>query len=85
MRGERGKRKIGDKQRVWVDGCVGVRVGFMKGGNPVQRVKPVQGQESRGGNDESLQQKATVYRKDRLNLRTRSRCSERETLKRVRF
>lgn len=75
MRGERGKRKIGDKQSVWVDGCVGVWVGFMKGENPVQRVKTVQGQESRGGNDESLQRKATVYGKDSLNLRTRSRCS----------
>lgn len=40
--------------------CVGGSVGFMNvggrggGGDPVQREKPVQGQESRGGNDESL-------------------------------
>lgn len=71
-RGERGKRKIGECVGGWACGCVG---GVYEGGNPVQRVKPVQGQESRGGNDESLQRKATVYGKDSLKLCTRSRCS----------
>lgn len=49
MRGERGKRKIGDKQSVWVDGCVGVWVGFMKGGesSPEGKTSPGSGEQRR--------------------------------------